>query len=76
MKDYVETLKSLLESSVKKSCAEDTGCIYSSGIDSALIAFIASKYCKIRAYTVGGRDSEDIKYAEKSVKDAPLTSKQ
>ena len=75
MKDRIASLRDLLEAAVKRSCVKDTGCIYSSGIDSALIAFIASRHCTLHAYTVGGRGSSDMECARKSRGDAPFEIK-
>jgi asparagine synthase (glutamine-hydrolysing) len=70
MKDRIGILRALLEKAVEKCCEKEVGCVYSSGIDSALITFIASKYCKVNAYTVGTKESEDIKYSTRSREDA------
>ncbi|EHP83733.1 asparagine synthase (glutamine-hydrolyzing), partial [Methanotorris formicicus] len=48
------------------------GIIYSGGVDSTLIAKMASEYCEVILYTVGTEESEDIKYAERAAKDMGL----
>jgi len=63
-------LRGLLEKSVEKCCEKEVASVYSSGIDSAVITFLAVKYCKVAAYTVGAKGSEDIKCSMKSREDA------
>ncbi len=70
MKGQISTLRDLLEKAVEKCCEKEVGCVYSSGIDSALITFLASKYSKVNAYTVGSKESEDIKCSTRSREDA------
>jgi asparagine synthase (glutamine-hydrolysing) len=70
MKDRISILRDLLEKSVKKCCEKEVASVYSSGIDSAVITFLAAKYCKVEAYTVGAKGSEDIKFSERSKADA------
>ena len=70
MKDRIGILRGLLEKAVEKCCEKEVGCVYSSGIDSAIITFLASKYCKVNAYTVGAKGSEDIKCSMRSREDA------
>jgi len=70
MKDRISILRDLLEKSVKKCCEKEVASVYSSGIDSGVITFLASKYCKVVAYTVGAKGSEDIKFSMKSREDA------
>jgi len=61
----VSVLRKLLEDSVKKSCSEKTGIVFSAGVDSTLIAFIARKFSDVIAYTVGTNDSEDVYFAKR-----------
>ncbi len=70
MKDRIATLRRLLEDSVKRSCAKEVGAVYSSGIDSAIVTFFASRYCDVTAYTVGAKGSEDVRFSRKSQQDA------
>jgi asparagine synthase (glutamine-hydrolysing) len=70
MKERISILRGLLEKSVKKCCEKEVASVYSSGIDSAVITFLASEYCKVAAYTVGAKESEDIKCSAKSREDA------
>ena len=66
MEEVVKRLGDLFENAVRKSCGDEVGSIYSSGIDSALVTLVASRHCKVTAYTVGGEGSEDLKYSRKS----------
>ena len=48
-------------------------CLLSGGLDSSLVAALASKFCKqngkqLETYSIGFIDSEDLKYAEKVAK--------
>ena len=75
--DY-ETCKKELEEALWDSVSKRTrgidrvGIIYSGGVDSTLIAKMASEYCDVILYTVGTEESEDIEYAEKASKDMGL----
>lgn len=57
-------LRRLLEASVKKNIAE--GMLLSGGLDTSIIAKIASKYRKLKAFTVSFEEapSPDIEYAK------------
>ena len=75
--DY-ETCKKELEEALWDSISKRTrgidkiGIIYSGGVDSTLIAKMASEYSEVILYTVGTEESEDIKYAESASKDMGL----
>lgn len=58
-------LRKLLEESVKNSCSSRTGIVFSGGVDSTLIALIASKFSEVTAYAVGGKNSEDLVFARR-----------
>ena len=51
---------------------DKVGIIFSGGVDSTLIAKMASEYCDVVLYTVGLEESEDILYAERASKDLGL----
>lgn len=68
MKQEIDQLRELLEKAVEKNCNKKTGIVFSSGIDSSIIALLASKFCKVTAYTIGIRDSPDLEYARKAKK--------
>jgi len=61
-----ENLKELLTEAVKESCTEKrVGVIFSAGIDSTIIALLASQFSEVTAYTVGVSNSHDVVFAEK-----------
>ncbi|MFH1403609.1 MAG: asparagine synthase C-terminal domain-containing protein [Candidatus Altiarchaeota archaeon] len=53
-------LSTLLSSAVEGLCEEKTGVVFSSGVDSALIASLAAECCEIMAYAVGFEGSPDV----------------
>jgi asparagine synthase (glutamine-hydrolysing) len=57
-------LRSLLEKSVKKNLTEDM--LFSGGIDTSILAAIASKYVNIRGFTCAFKQAKalDLKYAK------------
>jgi len=68
-------LARLLTSAIQRACAPKTGVVFSSGIDSALVAFIAAKNCDLSAYLVGTSDSEDMQHSVLVEKDLPFRLK-
>jgi len=60
-------LKNLLSQSVGQATnkLQKTGVVFSAGIDSTVIAFLAKKFCNVCAYTVGTCKGEDIIFARK-----------
>ncbi len=56
-------LRSLLEKAVKRNLAE--GILLSGGLDTSVLALIASKYVSLKAFTVAleGTSAPDVKYA-------------
>ncbi|MBU4265887.1 MAG: asparagine synthase C-terminal domain-containing protein [Candidatus Altiarchaeales archaeon] len=62
--EHVERLRELLTKAVEKSCDSDTGVIFSGGIDSTIVAMLASKFSKVTAYACGIPGSHDLEYAE------------
>ncbi|MCS3900397.1 asparagine synthase (glutamine-hydrolyzing) [Methanococcus voltae] len=68
-------LNNVITESVSKRVRglEKVGIIYSGGVDSTLIAKLASENCNnVILYTVGVEGSEDVYYAEKAAKDLNL----
>ena len=61
--EHVERLRELLTKAVEKSCDSDTGIIFSGGIDSTIVAMLASKFSKVTAYACGIPGSHDLEYA-------------
>ena len=59
----VSALANIIKNSIISSLDEQVGVSFSGGLDSTLIATVASKYSKVNLYTIGLEDSEDMKYA-------------
>lgn len=66
MQDLVDGISRRLEKSVERLSEDETGLIFSAGIDSTLIGIIASKHSKIKGYSVGVDSSKDLEYAANS----------
>ena len=65
MKRALQALKILLPYSVKLRCGRKTGVLFSGGLDSSLVAFLASQYSDVVLYTAGTEDSKDLEWARK-----------
>ncbi len=63
--ERIEKLKELLERSVKIASEEEVGILFSGGLDSGVIAFLAKKFSKISGYTVGIENSKDVEFVKK-----------
>ncbi|HIE33549.1 MAG TPA: asparagine synthase [Candidatus Altiarchaeales archaeon] len=76
-KKFTETLIELLSNAVKKECKKEprVGIVLSGGIDSTLIAIIASKFTEVTAYTYGIKGSPDFEYADKLKKEVDFNIK-
>lgn len=72
-KKIEKKLLEFIENSVKLSCKNEKkiGVVFSAGLDSTIIAFLASKFAEVNAYTVGDKNSEDLKYAKEIKKINP-----
>jgi asparagine synthase (glutamine-hydrolysing) len=57
-------LLELLEAAVAESCVPETGIVFSGGLDSLIVAILASKHAKVTAYTCGLPGAPDLKYAK------------
>ena len=75
MDEWLTDLERLLDGAVKKTCKPKMGMIFSSGVDSALIAYAASRHCDITSYNVGVEDSDDIRFANRLESEAPFKIK-
>lgn len=64
-KGYYDGLKNLLQDAVRIRTAKKVGVLFSGGLDSSLIALLASKYSKVVLYTAGTEDSKDVEWARK-----------
>ncbi len=77
-KPKYEICKKELETALWDSISKRTrgidkiGIIYSGGVDSTLVAKMASEYSETVLYCVGTEESEDLKYAENAAKDMGL----
>lgn len=60
-------LNDLLSKAVEQEVGneKEVGIVFSAGIDSTIIAFLAKKFCNVVVYTVGTEKSEDILFAKK-----------
>ncbi len=61
-------LKSLIESAVKKrtSGLKKVGLMFSGGVDSTLLYVLLEKHSKVKAYTAGFPDSQDLQFAKRA----------
>ncbi len=62
-------LKSLIKTlpySVMNRCNRKTGVLFSGGLDSSLIAYLASEYSDVVLYTAGTEGSPDLEWARKA----------
>ena len=69
MEDYFDGIRKNLIEAVKKrveNCERPIACLLSGGLDSSLVTSIVSKLSNkpIETYSVGLKDSEDLKYAK------------
>jgi asparagine synthase (glutamine-hydrolysing) len=64
-KDPVGGLGKLLAYAVKNRVSKKTGVLFSGGLDSTLVAYLASQHSEIILYTAGTEDSPDIEWARK-----------
>lgn len=69
-----EELENVIHDSILKRTRglDRVGIIYSGGVDSTLVAKMASENCEVVLYSVGVEESEDLKYAERAAKDMGL----
>jgi asparagine synthase (glutamine-hydrolysing) len=65
MEKIILNLKQKLLNSIKEEIGEEkkVGILFSAGLDSTTITFLASKFCKVIAYAVGLEKSKDIVFA-------------
>lgn len=59
-------IRTLLEKAVKKNLANGSGILISGGLDSSIIAYLASKHVKLKVFTAAMGDAEapDVEYAK------------
>ncbi|CAB50044.1 asparagine synthase (glutamine-hydrolyzing) [Pyrococcus abyssi] len=71
-KDYFNGLQNLLIDSVKVRASKKVGVLFSGGVDSSLIALIASRYSDVILYTSGTEDSKDVEWARRVAEELGL----
>lgn len=64
--EHVERLRELLTKAVEKSCDSDIGIVFSGGVDSTIVAVLASEFSNAKAYSCGIPGSHDPEYAEEA----------
>ena len=64
-KGLLKGLENVLDYAVKLRSAQRTGILFSSGLDSTLIAYLASRHSDVVLYTAGTEDSPDLEWARK-----------
>ena len=62
--EHVERLRELLTGAVEKACDSNIGIVFSGGVDSTVIAMLASKFSKVTSYACGIPGFHDLEYAE------------
>ena len=65
-----EKIKRQLVDSVNKNTArlDKVGILFSGGVDSSLLALLASRECKTKLYTAGLKDSQDVVFSGRAAK--------
>jgi len=61
--EHVERLRELLTKAVEKACDSNMGIVFSGGIDSTIVAILASEFSNVTAYSCGIPGSHDMEYA-------------
>ena len=67
-KDKLSEIGQAIEKAVRDDCEKNITVSFSGGIDSALVAFLASKYTNVELIAVGVKDSHDIDAAKSAAK--------
>jgi len=65
MKKIILNLKQRLKRSIEEEIGKEkkVGVLFSAGIDSTIISFLASEFCEVINYAVGTENAEDIIFA-------------
>ncbi len=69
----INTLCRLLKRSVEKLSPDSVAVIFSGGLDSSTIAWIAKSFSDVELFSVGMRDSRDLRNAERMAKILGIT---
>lgn len=64
-KQVKEGLKKSLDYAVKIRVGEKSGVLFSGGLDSSILALLASKYSDVILYTAGAEGSSDVEWARR-----------
>ena len=67
-KDKLSEIGQAIERAVRNDCEKNITVSFSGGIDSTLVAFLASKYTNVELIAVGVKDSHDIEAAKSAAK--------
>ncbi len=59
------SLSNMLDYAIKLRSTKNVGVLFSGGLDSALLALLASKYSNVVLYTAGAEGSSDLEWARK-----------
>jgi len=62
----VNRLKELLYNSVSQLCTNEIAIMFSGGLDSSALAFIANKICDVELFSIGLPESKDIKWVRRA----------
>jgi len=73
--DWLDDLEMLFREAVKSVCESKSAVIFSSGVDSALVAYAASEMSDVTAYNVSMEDAKDREYARMVEKEAKFRIK-
>jgi len=73
--DWLIELERLFTASIEAVCGPRVGVVFSSGVDSTLVAYAASKFSEVTAYHVGVVGAEDTKFARRLAGEAPFKVK-
>ncbi len=65
-KRAVDAVLRTLNCAVRHRVGEKTGVLFSGGLDSSLVAFLASEYSDVILYTAGAEGSPDLEWARKA----------
>ena len=68
-----EDMLKVLERAVGEECDEaEVGVLFSGGLDSTVLARLASARCQVQLYTIGVPESHDLKVAEETASDLDM----
>lgn len=72
MDSALDGIRSAIEESVARLVRGKTGVMFSGGLDSAVIAFLANRACDARGYVIGTMGAQDLEWAGKVAADMGL----